>query len=381
MNSNKTYQMIQLGLLLVILIGLGSVMISWATGHNPFSNNLLKGVPFNGPLEKVKEETCALEAIEILELDVNLADVEVNVGEGSDLKVVESTNDKEKRDLFEISQSAGRILVKRPNSHYFGIEPQHKIEIWLPSSYRSALMITTSSGDINLNGVLELEKLETTQSSGNLVGREAIKAKEVQLTTSSGDKRLEGIETDTYEVTSSSGTTIIKSLKGKGSCMASSGEIEINSLIGEAHEIYTSSGQITIGEIEGELEMEASSGDLKLGTVIGESWRLRTTSGEIIMKALEGKGNCESSSGDIEIEELRLTGDAQFTATSGKIEMGLKTSNTTIRANTSSGDIKGSIVWNYEDKRETEANAQLGNGAEYKLELKTSSGSIRVDEK
>lgn len=73
---------------------------------------------------------------------------------------------------------------------------------------------------------------------------------------------------------------------------------------------------------------------------------------------------------DIEIEELRLTGDAQFTATSGEIEMGLKTSNTTIRANTSSGDIKGSIVWNYEDKRETEANAQLGNGAEYKLELK-----------
>ncbi len=307
MKGNKTYQMIQLVLLLAIFIGLGSVMISWATGHNPFALYSLKGVPFNGPLEKAKEETYALEGIEVLELDVNLADVEIYSGVGSDLKVVESTNDKEKKDLFEISQGFGRILVKRPNSHYVGIPPQHKLEIWLPSSYSSTLIVTTSSGNINLNNVLALEKLETNQSSGNLVAREEIKAKVAQLTNSSGDKQLEKVETETYEFTSSSGKTVIKSLRGKGSCMA--------------------------------------------------------------------------SSGDISIEELKLNGDAKFTTTSGKLEIGLKTSNTTLEANTSAGDIKGSINWNYEDKRGKEANAQIGNGADYKLKLKTSSGSIYIDEK
>ena len=381
MKGNKTYQMIQLVLLLAIFIGLGSVMISWATGHNPFALYSLKGVPFNGPLEKAKEETYALEGIEVLELDVNLADVEIYSGVGSDLKVVESTNDKEKKDLFEISQGFGRILVKRPNSHYVGIPPQHKLEIWLPSSYSSTLIVTTSSGNINLNNVLALEKLETNQSSGNLVAREEIKAKVAQLTNSSGDKQLEKVETETYEFTSSSGKTVIKSLRGKGSCMASSGDIEVDSLIGETHEINTSSGKITIQKVEGKLEMEASSGDLKLGAVIGESWRLRTTSGRIQMKALEGEGSCESSSGDISIEELKLNGDAKFTTTSGKLEIGLKTSNTTLEANTSAGDIKGSINWNYEDKRGKEANAQIGNGADYKLKLKTSSGSIYIDEK
>ena len=371
----------KLGVLLIIFIVLGSIMISWDRGHNSLSSHLLEGVVSRGPLEKAKEETCKLEAIEVLELDVNLADVEINIGEDNDLKVVESTNDKEKRDLFEIRQDSSRILVKRPDSHYSGITPQHKIELWLPSSYSRRLILTTSSGDIKLNCALVLDQLETNQSSGSLVGREQIKAKGVKLVTSSGDKQLEGVEAETYEVTSSSGRTVIKELKGKGNCRSSSGDVEIDSLIGETHEIHTSSGQISIEQVEGELDMEASSGALKIGTVKGESWNLRTTSGKISMKALEGKGNCESSSGDIEIEELILTGDAQFAATSGQIEMGLKTSNTTIRAKTSSGAIKGSINWSYEDKRETEASAEIGSGTDYNLVLKTSSGSIYVDEK
>ena len=381
MSSKKNNQMLQLGVLLIIFIVLGSIMISWARGHNPFPNHVLEGVVSRGPLEKAKEETCKLETIEVLELDVNLADVEINIGEDNDLKVVESTNDKEKRDLFEIRQDSSRILVKRPNNHYSGIAPQHKIELWLPSSYSGSLILTTSSGDIKLNCALALEQLETNQSSGSLVGREEIKAKGVKLVTSSGDKQLETVEAETYEVTSSSGRTVIKNLKGKGNCRSSSGDIEIDSLIGEAHEMDTSSGQMTIEQVEGELDMEASSGDLKLGTVKGKSWSLRTTSGKISMKTVEGKGNCESSSGDIEIGELKLTGDAQFAATSGQIEMGLKMSNTTIRAKTSSGDINGSIHWSYEDKRETEASAQTGSGTDFNLVLKTSSGSIYVDEK
>lgn len=144
----------------------------------------------------------------------------------------------------------------------------------------------------------------------------------------------------------------------KYSFEASSGDIDLEGVLGNM-KVSTTSGDIEIREARGRLDVETTSGDQELENIIG-SLDFESTSGEVSIRGFEcdiigeatsgdislydGSGmlKLRTTSGEIEGSRIKLTGDAEFRANSGDIEMELANSleEMSFDLEASSGDLR-----------------------------------------
>ena len=434
MKPIKTTKIIQLLMWSFLLVALGGGMIHLANRGKMNINIGTVHIPrvdvdtdVNGieiqvntsHMKVAKEESVQLEGIDFINMKLASADVEVSFVEGSEVRVVESTNDEDEKELFEMSQSGNmlNIIRKEEKSNYyisFGERPYHKVEVFIPIRFKEKLATETSSGDIKLLSNTYLQGLEINTTSGNFNCEKEIEVNKVSISSTSGDKEMSQLKSISYEINASSGELIMSALKGTGRIESTSGDVRISQISGENHEIATSSGDIEVEEGQGNFTIESTSGYKKIGSLVGSEHFIESSSGDIDIEELEGNGNIETTSGrvaintliegkidintssgsviikqlegygrvsstagEIIIDVIQLRGDMMLTTSSGEVDIrASKDVNANVEVETSSGDIGGNIEMNYENKNENKATSQLGNGKENIIKIETASGDV-----
>jgi len=141
----------------------------------------------------------------------------------------------------------------------------------------------------------------------------------LDIENSSGDVYVTGLEAEDFEIEATSGDITLKRITANLEVETSSGDISINELVGEL-EIESTSGDQEIYNANGNIDSRASSGDLTVSDFRGELV-LEATSGDIDIRGGVGTVSVRTSSGNIDGNDIELTGDAYFKATSGNIEI------------------------------------------------------------
>jgi len=179
--------------------------------------------------------------------------------------------------------------------------------------------INESRIDITIPEGVELE-IDNSSGDVNVANLRAAKSK---IEASSGDITLRGIICN-LEVETSSGDIDIVDLIGDSEVESTSGDQEYRNVKGSI-EATSSSGDITFVDFDGDLDVKATSGDVELRTGKG-ALQVRTTSGEIEGEniTLTGNADFDATSGNIEVDFTNDLNELSFdlTASSGDLEVG-----------------------------------------------------------
>ena len=141
----------------------------------------------------------------------------------------------------------------------------------------------------------------------------------LDIDNSSGDINVANLRATESTIEASSGDITLKSIICNLEVETSSGDIEISNLIGDS-EIESTSGDQDFRNVKGSIESTASSGDITFIDFDGDL-EIEATSGDVELKTGKGTLSVRTSSGEIDGDEITLTGDADFDATSGNIEV------------------------------------------------------------
>ena len=383
LKTSKTIELcLWIGVLLVLVSGIIYLTNggTWHLGHITYSKNV------NGKLAEAKREEIEIGNINELEMDLYDADVEIEFVEGNKLQIVESTNDKERRNLFEVRQMGNKILIERDIEQgifNFGkISSYHLIKVNIPTSFKEKLVVNNSSGDLVVKNQMILQELEIATSSGDIVLAD-VEADTSRIEATSGCISIESIKGNSHMISTSSGDIMLKEGEGDFELASNSGSKKIGSIIGNKHHLTASSGGTSIDQIEGECSLEASSGSIRIKQLTSaSSCEIETTSGEIILENLQGAGRINASSGEISIGQTILNGDLQIGSNSGDVSFSLdeKTS-ALVEVRTNSGEIEGNVPIDFEDRDNRHATMQIGKTTAYHVQIETSSGDVVINKK
>jgi DUF4097 and DUF4098 domain-containing protein YvlB len=160
----------------------------------------------------------------------------------------------------------------------------------------------------------------------------------------------------------------------------SSGTVSIQDIDSDSVEVSASSGSIRLSAVSGEIDVESSSGGLYLDRIDG-ALRAQSTSGRIEVNFLDGDLAASASSGSIRLSGI--TGDIDTVASSGRIE--LDSVRGRVRAETSSGSINGDNVWITDDSVFKTSSGGIDIDLEnplstFQFSLSSSSGSLKAGE-
>jgi len=195
--------------------------------------------------------------------------------------------------------------------------------------------------------------------------------------------------------TTGSGSQSIGDLQGPVEASSGSGSLEIGDVGGDV-EAVTGSGSIRIESIQGRLRAKTGSGSIKARGIAGSvrsssgsgsveiqqtapgDVQVETGSGSIQLSGVRGALRADTGSGTVTIDGVP-TGDWEIKASSGDINLRLNEDvGFDLRARTSSGRIESDhpvTVTGKLSKRELRGQVRGGGP---RLEVQTSSGSIRI---
>lgn len=269
-------------------------------------------LPLSGLTAEGGEEIQQDRFTDIREISVSAPDWDILLGPSSrDARV--RLSDYQSRDYrIDIAQTGDRLTIEIHQKRAFRIfsTGQPKLSVTVPEN--AMLEISTASGDIRLQEVITGE-LRVSSASGDMEGRGI--SGSLEFSSASGDLNLGGMQGDI-------------------SAKTSSGDIQIRRVEG-LMSFQSSSGEITIGEATGGLEAKTSSGDIRFENLsIFQGARFASVSGDIELDVLgtlsEYSIECKSTSGDIRVFDYRTEdrlnagdGDVPLTAatTSGDISI------------------------------------------------------------
>lgn len=160
--------------------------------------------------------------------------------------------------------------------------------LYITSDMIDDLVLTTSSGDISIEGPFDLNELDLTASSGDITINGHIEAGSVAVSASSGDVTTRDITCeDSFSVTTQSGDITVEILAASDTLIeASSGDVTFNDFDGGNTNIRTHSGDIT-GTVIGSYDFNASasSGDVIVpNSGEGPSFNVTASSGDIVIR-------------------------------------------------------------------------------------------------
>ncbi len=329
----------------VIIIAInGDGQFSWFIGVEKIEENISKS------------ENVSILNIDEIELDLKHASVNIELTESQELKIIQyidkNVNDKK---IFNLIITDNKIRVEqeenRVNFAFFGFGNMNKIayDIYLPKEYAKKFNISTTSGDIEFNNDIDLEKININTTSGSVKSNFGIVSNDTTISCISGDIEINNAEGEKLNVSTTSGNIRIANAKGEKTIQATSGNIYI--------ENCNDNGGI-----------QASSGNIKISNYVGNG-NIKATSGNINIGTYKGSGEIKASSGNVKIQDATILEDTNIKTTSGNITIDInKETNCEIRTKTTSGKV---TVPN---------GSHIVGVAPYKiLDLQATSGNIKIN--
>lgn len=169
---------------------------------------------------------------------------------------------------------------------------------------------------INNRTKVNWKYFQLTKSRIDLIIKDGVM---LDIENSSGDVNVANLRASKSKIEATSGDITLKSMVANLEVETSSGDIEIDGLMGDS-KIETTSGDQDLYNLKGIIKTRASSGDISVVKFDGEV-DLEATSGDINIRGGEGALKVRTTSGNIDGENIQLTDNAYFYATSGDVEI------------------------------------------------------------
>lgn len=166
----------------------------------------------------------------------------------------------------DVTEDKNSIHISEGSKPFFKNGFSRHIEVYLPASYRDALTITTTDGNIDISDVdLQLSKLRIDSTAGT-VKLNKITASDIYLSTTSGTLELGSISADTIRLDTTSGNITCDELTGNVTYTSTSGNADIKSAIGSGNYKANHSGtlNVTYVEVTGDLSLFNKNDDINL---------------------------------------------------------------------------------------------------------------------
>ncbi len=412
MRNLKIGLLVALCILTVFLCG---IFAYGMTGHNIF--RAFRGGYYDRDyvgMHLVLEKEVSLKGIDSIFVSYgkNSNDIFLYEGQG-DMLTVKEYNEVElnENELSTVSVSGSKLEIKgkRRNSLRVGVGffrfgyGGGYTEVWLPASYKGELALATSSGDITSEMDLVLEGDLSAASTSGEITMPDVTAGNAALTSTSGNVRIEKIETTKngtagdINITTTSGDITVKQLVGATNIASTSGFVNAEMITGNA-QIATTSGDIAVQHIDGNAALASTSGNTKIMEGSGDrsvstssgdvtidgadgSWKIHTTSGEVRVKGQNDGGSIETTSGDVSLEIAELNGALDINTSSGTVNMKLmQDSAFDFSADTTSGDIDTFFDDDLKfSKKGNNAQGTHGQNAQgNSIRIGTTSGDVRI---
>ncbi len=375
--EKKKFALLSMIIWIVISIFLTLILISGFI--EPFAKFNLGSKFFNneGGKTMISKNIILMKEEDILIDDMNEFNIECSY-ENIIVKIVNSDKltlrqygDPEKEEEYVSTFNNGRLHIyfnyENISRNFFNIsigQNYPRIEIYMPQKYSKKVSLSTSSGSIKIDGNPVWSDVMISSSSGSING-EKIDASSLSMEATSGSIRLDFVICkDNAKIQSSSGSMHLGNIKAsRSSLIANSGSIHAN-IIESKDEVYISS----------------SSGSIKTQGILTEKFNIQTTSGGFSVNNLKGYGYIVSSSGTLKIDDFTILQNTDIKASSGSVNISMIPSqNYKLNLKTSSGSIRCEMPVSYEGNRKNRATGIVGDGSLGTLLVTTSSGSIKIN--
>ena len=159
-------------------------------------------------------------------------------------------------------------------------------DVTVERSRGGALNISTVSGDADALGA-DFTSLSVRSSSGDLTVSGAPKARTVSFATISGDLEISGVKaSDVFSVKTSSGSTDISNCSAgpKSEITSISGDVKIDGMAGDIFTLKTSSGTVYMTNVRGEqMSLSSISGDIQVRNSDFTSVNTSSSSGSLTL--------------------------------------------------------------------------------------------------
>jgi DUF4097 and DUF4098 domain-containing protein YvlB len=314
-----------------------------------------------GSLKLVNEQEIGLDNINSIEIVYHSEEVALFRGNTDAIVIKEYMNKDNANFYAEITNSDGKLTVKRGNHLSFRLFYilRARIEVYIPELTMKDLTIKTTSGRIKASDEYICSKINMESTSGSISVNFMV-ADTVRLKTISGGIHSDRIKGNTTVQTTSGGITL-GNVEGDVFAKSSSGKISGGTISGNIN-VHTTSGKIVFGEIDGNASTKALNGRIELNMVSG-TITAKTTSGSIHCSTAENGGNISIAS------------------TSGGIYLGIPQNNS---FKFSSRTTSGSLSTPFSDKLfspvsdRNSAQGTIGGENGQNIDIKTTSGSIKI---
>jgi DUF4097 and DUF4098 domain-containing protein YvlB len=193
----------------------------------------------------------------------------------------------------------------------------------------------------------------------------------------SGNETMGGIA-GPVDVTSGSGDLRVANIGGEVHARTGSGSVELDSIKGAAR-ATSGSGSIRALGIAGGLNASSGSGEVKLEQTAAGDVEISTGSGDVDIKGAKGAVSVTTGSGEIKAQGVP-SGDWKLRTGSGSVTVEFpENAAFELYAQTSSGNIETKHAISVQGNISThELRGKVGSGGAVRVELRTSSGAIRI---
>jgi len=193
----------------------------------------------------------------------------------------------------------------------------------------------------------------------------------------SGNESMGGIA-GPVDVTSGSGDLRVANIGGEVHARTGSGSVELDSIKGAAR-ASSGSGTIRALGIAGGLNASSGSGEVKLEQTAAGDIEISTGSGDVDIKGAKGAVSVTTGSGEIKAQGVP-SGDWKLRTGSGSVTVEFpENAAFELYAQTSSGNIETKHAISVQGNISThELRGKVGSGGAVRVELRTSSGAIRI---
>lgn len=141
----------------------------------------------------------------------------------------------------------------------------------------------------------------------------------VSVETSTGSVDLRGTRGGDLRVETTTGSMEVDDVGGGGTLRSTTGSISIEECTG-SFDVRSTTGSIRVDRLEGDLRTTSSTGEQRLSRIVGDI-DARATTGGIEIEDTNGRLAVRTSTGSIVGDEVTLTVNSSFEATTGRIEI------------------------------------------------------------
>ena len=165
-----------------------------------------------------------------------------------------------------VEQSADSIKISEGGKPLFKGDFSRYVEVYWPASYRGALTVSTTDGNIDLSRPsLSLDSLRIDSTSGTVVLGQA-QARTIHLSSTRGSLALGTLRADTIRIETTSGTVCCEDVCGNVIYTGTSGDAEFRSAEGSGSYTASNSGTLSVAytEVTGDLSFFNKNGSIRV---------------------------------------------------------------------------------------------------------------------